>query len=73
MHEDDEQRFPRISLWQLLVGAFRWTRGADKFFDGRWVSDLATMNAADKKPSESGSDAEKGAVIPGPRSGARDP
>ena len=50
MHEDDEKRFPRISLWQFLAGAFWWWRDTDKFFDGRWVSDLASMEA-DKKPS----------------------
>jgi hypothetical protein len=49
MHEDDEKRFPRISLWQFLTGLFWWRRDADKFFDGRWVSDLASMEETDKK------------------------
>ena len=49
MDEDDEKRFPRISLWQFLTGLFWWWRDTDKFFDGRWVSDLASMEDSDKK------------------------
>jgi hypothetical protein len=49
MHEDDEKRFPRISLWQFLTGLFWWCRDTDKFFDGRWVSDLASTDETDKK------------------------
>jgi hypothetical protein len=51
MYEDDEKRFPRISLWQFLTGLFWWWRDTDKFFDGRWVSDLASTEEADKKRS----------------------
>jgi hypothetical protein len=51
MHEDDEKRFPRITLWQFLSGLFWWWRDTDKFLDGRWVSDLASMEAPDKKRS----------------------
>ena len=55
MDEDDEKRFPRISLWQFVTGLFWWWRDTDKFFDGRWVSDLASVDEANKKqpaPSE---------------------
>ncbi len=57
MHEDDEQRFPRITLWQFLTGLFWWRRDMDKFFDGRWVSDIASLNTPEKK--QSAADANK--------------
>ncbi len=57
MHEDDEQRFPRITLWQFLTGLFWWRRDMDKFLDGRWVSDIATLNTSEKK--QSAADANK--------------
>jgi hypothetical protein len=57
MHEDDEERFPRLNLWQLITGLFRWSRNADKFLDGRWVSDIASLDATAKRTS--GPDTEK--------------
>jgi hypothetical protein len=48
VQDDDEKRFPRISLWQFLTGLFRWSRDADKFFDGRWVADLASADQPDE-------------------------
>jgi len=31
MHDDDEERFPRISLWQFIVGAFWFFRAVDRW------------------------------------------
>ncbi len=55
--DDDEKRFPRICLWQFLTGLSWWWRDTDKFFDGRWVSDIASMEAANKR--QHGPDTEK--------------
>jgi hypothetical protein len=51
MHDDDERRFPRITLWQLLTGALRVSLTfADKVFNGTWVADLASREA-ERKPN----------------------
>ena len=37
MEDDDEKRFPRISLWEFLKGIFSILGRAYLFFDGDYV------------------------------------
>jgi hypothetical protein len=54
MHDDDEERFPRISLWQFLVGIV-WI--PLRFFDRWWghngIDDAASVYEERKRKGSS--------------------
>ena len=50
MHDDDEERFPRISLWQFIVGAFWFFRAVD-----RWQPNFNPGPGETRKPDDTNS------------------
>ncbi len=56
MHEDDEERFPRITLWQFLVGIFKTVVWFEMWPFYRWddLHSPAKEKPARKRPHGSG-------------------
>jgi hypothetical protein len=57
MHDDDEERFPRISLWQFLK-AVLWIplRFYDRWFGHNGIDDAASIYEERKRKGASKSD-----------------
>ena len=50
MHDDEEARFPRISLWQFNVGVFWFLRAVE-----RWKPNFDPAPGATRKPEDTNS------------------
>ncbi len=54
MHDDDEARFPRISLWQFLAGVLLTpVRFYDRWFGGGWLDALASADGPRRRRTRS--------------------
>jgi hypothetical protein len=65
MHDDDEARFPRISLWQFLGGVLLVPlRFYDKWYGGGWIDDLASAHGRHRRRTRSNLNEKQRATAP---------